>query len=95
MRVKTAEMTAESLRETGVARMGLLRKLYEKSEVRVLEYPPIWQGSQVVRRQPAKLRIVSSTLTLASICPLSLAGQSVRLRTARPGVQISQGIPAD
>ena len=55
----------------------------------------IWQGSQVVRRQPAKLRIVSSTLTLASICPLSLAGQSVRLRTARPGVQISQGIPAD
>ena len=66
MRVKTAEMTAESLRETGVARMGLLRKLYEKSEVRVLEYPPIWQDSQVVRRQPAKLRIVSSTLTLAS-----------------------------
>ena len=40
MRVKTAEKTAESLRETGVAWMGLLRKLYEKSEVRVLEYLP-------------------------------------------------------
>ena len=46
MRVKTAEMTAESLRETGVARMGLLRKLYERSEVRVLEYPPICERSQ-------------------------------------------------
>ena len=71
------------------------RLLSGRSGVRVPLGVPIWQGSQVVRRQPAKLRIVSSTLTLASICPLSLAGESVRLRTARPGVQISQGIPAD
>ena len=49
MRVKTAEMTAESLRETGVARMGLLRKLYEKSEVQVLEYPPNGTTAEVPR----------------------------------------------
>ena len=48
MRVKTAEMTAENLRETGVAWMGLLRKLYEKSKVRVLEYPLICESSEVV-----------------------------------------------
>ena len=47
-------MTAESLRETGVAWMGLLRKLYERSEVRVLEYPSIWQGSQVVKAPACK-----------------------------------------
>ena len=47
MRVKTAEMTAESLRETGAAWMGLLRKLYEKSEVRVFEYLPICPFSSV------------------------------------------------
>lgn len=28
------------MRETGVAWMGLSRRLHEKSEVRVLEYPP-------------------------------------------------------
>lgn len=39
---------------TGVVWTGLLRKLYEKSEVRVLEYPPIWQGGQVVKAPACK-----------------------------------------
>ena len=37
------------MRETGVAWMGLSRKLCEKSEVRVLEYPPYAAVAQLGR----------------------------------------------
>ena len=52
MRVKTAvgDKRPMALRaRTGVAWMGLLRKLCEKSEVRVLEYPPYGPIVQLVR----------------------------------------------
>lgn len=64
MRVKTAEMTAESLRETGVAWIGLLRKLYEKSEVRVFEYLPICPFSSVgIEYLATNQRVGSSSLS--------------------------------
>ena len=37
------------MRETGVAWMGLSRKLHERSEVRVLEYPPYAAVAQLGR----------------------------------------------
>ena len=47
MRVKTAEETAKRVR-TGVGWMGLLRKLYEQREVRVLYDPPIHIKTAIV-----------------------------------------------